>query len=81
MIAITINKIVVVTCFTNMLLNPQPAHDVKDPYEDALHLISTCSYAAQVWSPLGLPAPTSLTTLHQQSPILGLNHYKKYVNL
>ena len=42
-------------------------------YEDALHLISTSSVATQVWSTMGLSAPTSLTALHQHPPILGLN--------
>lgn len=45
----------------------------QDPYEDALHLISTCSYATQVWSSMGMFAPTSLTALHQHPPIQGLN--------
>ncbi|KAF7049482.1 hypothetical protein CFC21_058010 [Triticum aestivum] len=45
----------------------------QDLYEDALHLISNCSYAEQVWSSLGLPAPTSLAALHQHPPIQGLN--------
>ncbi|XBJ12166.1 hypothetical protein VPH35_016743 [Triticum aestivum] len=45
----------------------------QDPYEDALHLISTYSYATQVWSSVGLSAPVSLTALHQHPPIQGLN--------
>ncbi|KAF6987083.1 hypothetical protein CFC21_004761 [Triticum aestivum] len=45
----------------------------QDPHEDALHLISNCSYAAQVWSSLGLPLPNSLDDLHQHPMIMGLD--------
>ncbi|SPT21077.1 unnamed protein product [Triticum aestivum] len=45
----------------------------QDPFEDALLLISNCSYATQVWSSLGLLAPTSLDDLHQHPQIQGLN--------
>ena len=45
----------------------------QDTYEDALHLISNCSYASQVWSSLGLSSPTSLDDLQQHPTIPGLN--------
>ncbi|KAM3353419.1 hypothetical protein ACQJBY_024532 [Aegilops geniculata] len=45
----------------------------QDPHEDAIHLISNCSYAAQVWSSLGLPAPTSIAALLQHPMLHGLD--------
>ncbi|XBI83492.1 hypothetical protein VPH35_091994 [Triticum aestivum] len=45
----------------------------QDPHEDALYLISTCSYATQVWTSQGLQAPTSIDDLLQHPPLQGLN--------